>query len=484
MKTKKMLAILVLALVVMVCAPAKSVEQLVRDFIVAPGESVSAGDVVVLINNKVRAGSPEPAPSPEYVFNGATTCDISIARLSETKLVVAYRDAGNADYGMAVVGEVAGNSITFGSEYLFKGAGCYDISVAPLSETKFVVAYRDAGNTDYGTAAVGEVVGNSISFGWEYVFNSESTYDISVAGLSETEFAVAYRDAGNADYGTAIVGEVASSSITFGSEYLFKSASTSDISVAALSETRFVVACQDDETRDGMALLGEVTGSSIAFGTESVFSGYARDISAVCLSETTFVIVFREPGYPPGFDIWEGEALVGEVSGSSITFGLKYSFDSPRTFDISAAGLSQTKFAVARYYGNNGVTAIVGSVWGNLITFGLESFFNRATSTPEIVAAHLSETRFVVAYQDAGNAGHGTAVVSDIGGVALGVADAAASEGQSVPVIIHGISAHHSMLAQGMIYYVQPDWSLTPEPTGIRVGVAISPTELLVDVER
>ena len=468
----------------MVCASAKSVEQLIRDFVVAPGESVSAGDVVVLINNKVRAGSPEPATSSEYVFNGATTFDISIARLSETKFVVAYRDAGNADYGTAVVGEVAGNSITFGSEYLFKGASCYDISVAFLSETKFVVAYRDAGNTDYGKAVVGEVVGNSISFGWEYVFNSASTYDISVAGLSETEFVVAYRDAGNADYGTAIVGEVTWSSITFGSEYLFKGASTSDISVAALSETRFVVACRDDETRGGMALLGEVTGSSITFGTESIFKGYARDISVVCFSETKFVIVCRIPGYPPGFDIWWGEAVVGEVSGSSITFGSWYRFfDEHSLLDVCATGLSQTKFAVA-CWGYNCGKAIVGRVWGSLIAFGLESFVNSAAGTPEIVAARLSETRFVVAYQDAGNADYGTAVVSDIGGVALGVADAAASEDQSVPVIIHGISAHHSTLVPGMLYYVQPDWSLTPEATGIRIGVAISPTELLVDVER
>lgn len=480
-----MSAILVLALVLMVCAPAKSVEKLVQDFVVAPGESVSAGDVVVLINNEVRAGSPEPAPSSEYVFNGASTSDISIARLSETKFVVAYRDSGNADYGMAVVGEVAGNSITFGSEYLFKGASTYDISVARLSESKFVIAYRDAGNNDYGTAVMGEVLGSSIAFGWEYVFNSASTYDISVAGLSETKFVVAFQDAGNADYGSAIVGEVTWSSITFGSEDLFKGASTSDISAAALSDTRFVVAYRDDETHGSMARLGEVTGSSISFGTESIanLKSFARDFSAVCLSETKFVIVCRVPGYPPGFDIWYGEAGVGEVSGSSITFGSWYRFNDRIPFDVCAAGLSQTKFAVA-YWGHNGGMAIVGRVWGSLITFGLESFFDSAAGTPEIAAAHLSETRFVVAYRDSGNADSGTAVVSDVGGVALGIADASASEGQSVPVIIHGISTHHFELVPGMLYYVQPDWSLTPEPTGIRIGFAISPTELLVNVER
>jgi len=51
-------------------------------------------------------------------------------------------------------------------------------------------------------------------------------------------------------------------------------------------------------------------------------------------------------------------------------------------------------------------------------------------------------------------------------------------------VIIEGISDNHLGLVPGQFYYSQTDGSLTPEPTMAQIGVAISPTELLVDIER
>ena len=98
-------------------------------------------------------------------------------------------------------------------------------------------------------------------------------------------------------------------------------------------------------------------------------------------------------------------------------------------------------------------------------------------------AAALSDAQFVVAYRDVGNSSYGTAIVGDFA-IPLGIADAAASSGETVPVIIHGISDHHSGLVPGVTYYAQPDGSLTATDTDTRVGVAITATELLLDIER
>ncbi len=485
MRNKRMLAIVALALIVF--APVKSIGQLIRDFVVSTDQAVSAGDVVVLINNEIRAGSPEPAPGLEYVFNSEGTYDISITSLSETKFVVVYRDGGNSDYGTAVVGEVSGRSITFGAERVFNNASTDDISVARLSESKFVIAYRDA---DHGAAVVGEVSGNSIILGWEEVFNSESTNEISVAGLSGTKFIVTYQDGGNADHGTAVVGEVTGDAISFSSQHIFNSAGTSYISAAALSETKFVVAYRDvGDAHKGMALLGQVTNTSITFGSESVFrETNASSIAVAALSGAKFVIVYQSysEGPIPGTSHHLG--ALGEVSGSSIAFS-----SLPYLGVHGFSALSETKVAFTypeiRYLGLGGAIgdlkgfAKVGIIWGSSVVYGLESVFDWTTPT-DVCTAGLSSTEFVIAYRDSGNADSGTAIVSDIGGVTLGIADAAAAGGQSVPVIIQGISGHHSGLVPGMIYYVQPDWSLTPETAGIRIGIAVSPTELLLDVER
>ena len=101
----------------------------------------------------------------EYVFNAGTSDFISVSILDSTHFVVAYRDESNSHYGTAIIGTVSnGDDIAFGSEYVFNTAGnSYYISVSTLDSTHFVVAYKDGGNSNYGTAIIGTVSFSSIS---------------------------------------------------------------------------------------------------------------------------------------------------------------------------------------------------------------------------------------------------------------------------------------------------------------------------------
>jgi hypothetical protein len=182
------------------------VKQLIQDFVVETGESVTAGDIVSFIKStgKVKKGAYQGYGS-ENVFNSAITNYVSAAALSSTSFVVAYSDDGNGDCGTAVIGTVSGTTISYGSEYVFNSTSTDYISVAVLSSTSFVVAYRDFGNSYYGTAVIGTVSGTTISYGSEYVFNSAITNYVSAAALSSTSFVVAYSDDGNSDRGTAVI---------------------------------------------------------------------------------------------------------------------------------------------------------------------------------------------------------------------------------------------------------------------------------------
>ena len=178
----------------------------------------------------------------EYVFfNTAGTYHISAAALSSTKFVVVDSDKGNSDYGTAIIGDVSGKTITYGPERVFNTAVTFEISVAALSSTKFVVVYGDGGNSHYSTAIIGDVSGNTIIYGSEYMFKSVHTLNLSVAALSSTKFVAAYLDEENDDCGTTIIGDVTGNTITFGLEYVFNTDGSYNISVDALSETRFVV---------------------------------------------------------------------------------------------------------------------------------------------------------------------------------------------------------------------------------------------------
>ena len=117
---------------------ADNVKQLIQDFMVASGESVTAGDVVQFLDGYVQRDSVYGTVS---VFNTDTVNAVSAAALSPTQFVVAYQDEGNSKYGTAMIGEIFGDTISFGSEYVFNPAGTDWISVAALTSTKFVVAY-------------------------------------------------------------------------------------------------------------------------------------------------------------------------------------------------------------------------------------------------------------------------------------------------------------------------------------------------------
>jgi hypothetical protein len=143
---------------------------------------------------------------PASVFNPADTARIALSSLSSTDFVVAYRDDGNSQYGTAIAGTVSGSTLSWGPESVFNPAATSYIAVKNLSSTDFVVAYRDDGNSNYGTAIAGTVSGSTLGWGSTSVFNAANASSVAVSNLSTADFVVAYTDGGNSSYGTAIVG--------------------------------------------------------------------------------------------------------------------------------------------------------------------------------------------------------------------------------------------------------------------------------------
>ena len=207
---------------------------------------------------------------------------------STGKVVIAYYD-GSATQGKAIVGTVSGTSISFGSEVVFNSGNSQDINIAyDTASEKVVICYRDSSNGSYGTAIVGTVSGTSISFGSEVVFESAITTNCGITYDSKNQkVVIGYQDFGNSNYGTAIVGTVSGTSISFGSPTVFEAASTSQISLAYDSNTESIVCGYKDggNSNYGTFAVGKVSGTSISFTTPTVFEtgdiGSALDYTRV-----------------------------------------------------------------------------------------------------------------------------------------------------------------------------------------------------------
>ena len=104
------------------------------------------------------------------------------------KVVIAYQDAGNSNYGTANVLTVdpSDNSITFVSDSVFNqattstGFGPTSFGIAfDSTNNRTVIAYSDEGSSSHGYASVGTISGTAITFGTKVEF-----YDGVIYGLS------------------------------------------------------------------------------------------------------------------------------------------------------------------------------------------------------------------------------------------------------------------------------------------------------------
>ena len=432
--------------------------------------------------------------SSEYVFHTALTNDVSTAFDPNTanKFVVAY--GGNSEAtGKAVVGTVSGTSISFGTEVQFNSGYTTfpSISFDPNTANKFIIAFSDGGNSYYGKVVVGTVSGTSLSFGSEVVFNSTSTNNLSASFDPNTanKFVVVYKNSN----GTARVGTVSGTSISFGSTSVYNSTSASYNSIAFDPNTanKFVVSYLDS---NGAAIVGTVSGTSISFGSEVVFNSGSTNFGTTFFDPNTagkFVIAYQDTGNSS-----YGTAIVGTVSGTSISFGSEVVFNSANTeltvvaFDPSNAGKLAITYAD---YGNSQYgTVIVGTVSGNSISFGTEIVYNAGAVAKQSISFDSNVSgKFVIAYKDGGNNSYGTAILGSIAITStnltstnfLGTSTAAYTNGQTAKIMLQGgISTNQSSLAIGSTYYVQGDATLatTAGSPSVEAGKAVSATTLLL----
>jgi hypothetical protein len=269
---------------------------------------------------------------PETVFNAANTRYISLEALSTSKVIVVYQDDGNSEYGTAVIGDVYLKNITFGSEYVFSVNTVNFTSVGLLNSSKFVIAYQSDGTLNKGKAVIATCSGNVITFGAETIFNDAPIGSVSVGGFPWVgdQFVVAYRDNGDSGKGKAIIGEVTSYTVAYGSETTFNEA-TYDIAVMPLSVSKFVVAYADSaNSYYGTARVGDISaGTVITFGSEEIFNPEATYIyhgfGIAHMSDTRFVVGYSTSNIERE---GEGRTVVGDVVGNAITFGSQMQINS------------------------------------------------------------------------------------------------------------------------------------------------------------
>ena len=221
--------------------------------------------------------------------------------------------------------------------------------------------------------------------------------------------------------GACIIGTVSGTTTSWGTPVIFSSGASGRGMGMAFDSTnnKVVIAFRDEADADkGKAIVGTVSGTSISFGTAVEFeSGDTRDMKCAFGNGQVLII------YVDKDDTYTTKAIVGTVSGTSISFGTQvssgwsYSHDPTPTYDSTA---NKFYFAfvdnLAGNYGSSAVITVTGTTpaFGSAVTFISVDIL--AGGDPQLGVTYDSVAdKMVVAYYN-GSLNKGYAVVATIAG--------------------------------------------------------------------
>ena len=430
---------------------------------------------------------------PVQFESGSTNNMDSCYDPTSKKLIITYRDSSNSSKGTAVVGTLTKDGITFGTPVVFNSGNTEFTSVImDTTNDKVVISFMDAGASDHGKAIVGTISGTSISFGSEVTFNNSVTYDCdSIFDPDNGKVLISYRDNGDNQRGKVIVGTVSGTSISFGSATAY---TTDEVSRPRITydtnSNKAVVAFRHNGSSDhGKAVVGTVSGTSISFGSLASFQSSAIDNPAICFDSTNnkVVIAYKHPG-----DNDRGKVVVGTVSGTSISFGTVAMFDDLSVAYAQLAYSPQSdRFVISYRSSDTNGRAVLGKVDGTDVLLCPALTFktgNIGGGDTEVTSTHIPTLdKVVTSYKDNDDSSKGKSSVMTVGSTNItsdnfiGVAAAAISDGASGEVtIVGGTNASQSSLTVAKKQYVQFDGTLDTSNTGVEAGISISSTQVIV----
>lgn len=266
------------------------------------------------------------------------------------------------------------NSAGSGAPDFPNGLTSGGVTVAPGTQTFTATGSLSTGQL-VGMNADGTVSLITPLVGADAVFESASTSMISATfDTLNSKLVIAYSDVGNSGYATAAVGTVSGSTITFGTPVVvYSTAPAFNNTIRAVfdSVNNKVVVLFADNSATGRALVGTVSGTSISFGTAATFGNVngTYELDATFDSLNGKVVLFNNNTILSS----RVQVQVGTVSGTTISFG---AVALPNASLVGYAPLTCTFDAtngkVVLAYRNNSVlpVAVVGTVSGTTISFG------------------------------------------------------------------------------------------------------------------
>jgi hypothetical protein len=466
---------------------------------------------------------------------GAKSADFVASGTLGSGVTVALKSDGTVEaISETVVSSFTGAKATFATEIDSNYQGC---GFDPISG-KFLIAYRDLLNSNYITGVVATISGTSVSFGTPVVVESVgSSYPNIVYDESAAKLVVAY-NSGGSNF-RAVVATISGTSVTYGTAASIGIGSANISGAYSSAASKIVFAYTDSSaTSDGKTVVATVSGTSISLGTPTTYETGTTSYTSICYdpNEDKFIIAYKKTSLSSGY----GVAVVGTLSGTSVSFGTQQTFNAAVTNFVTCCYdlLAQKVLFVYDDVGNSGyATMLVATVSGTSLTFGAEATLiaqgtseymssvydsnanvclvvlnwstggavynvsisgTTPTSTSVLgtsvrsqgsgIAFDSSTSNSLIAFRNSSASDIGQALPFRVGYAVtnntdfIGITDQAIADTATGAVIVQGgVSANVTGLTANTDYYVQADGTVSATVSTVPAGRALSTTSILLE---
>jgi hypothetical protein len=363
------------------------------------------------------------------------------------RVCTVYIDSDNSYYGTAVVGQISGSSITWGTPLLFESAYTpYPDIDYDTGTNQFVISFVDGSASNFlGVKTAAYAATNSLTFGSK-VNGPEYAGGTSIA-CSSSAFLIVY----DGLYGTGIAGTISGTTITLGTEVDYISSGSYQARGSTVvydsNAGKYLISTADgNNSYNGYGFVTTVTGTSISYGSGAVFDAHAINNTNAVYDSTAqkTVIAYVDLTFS------NVQGVVATISGTSVSFGTVY-----QVIDTSSIGwqlgrqitydANSNKTYISYTRNSDGYAYILtGTVSGTDITLSDETAYTSASTGELTIVTDTTNNKVGLFYKDMSSTNDGTSKVYSPAGTNLtatnfvGVADSAISASAAGSVIVQG----------------------------------------------
>lgn len=279
-------------------------------------------------------------PGTAFVYNSASTVSMHVAKVTATEAIVVYRDGGDSNKGKTMILSISGSTITGNTAADFEAGATNNMSVIALSTAQAIVTYRDGGNSNYGTSNLINITSTTtVTPKTPAVFvSSLHTASPGAVGAFDSSQAIVVWKIATTSYGTAAILNVSGDTITPVAGVTVESISSTNHTIQILTGSKAIVVYRDGVSPWPLSsAILNVSGSTITPETAvDLASGNSSNMASMGLSSTKIAVAYLVS--------LEGLAIAAGIAGNTTTPD-----DAPITFDavnaviIVATALSSTQ---------------------------------------------------------------------------------------------------------------------------------------------